>query len=194
MTDLLAYAASLVDAAPGRGAAPVDLWNPPYRGELDLRIRRDGVWEHEGAPIVRARLVRLFASVLKREGERYYLVTPYEKLGVKVEDAPFLAVMLRSEAGERGPRLVFGTNVGEEIVAGPAHPLEYRRIAVSSEKAPYLLVRRNLWALVSRAAFYDLVAWGETRECEGEMVFGVESDGVFFKLEAAERVFGGTGE
>lgn len=191
MTDLLSYAARLEDEAPGRGAAPVDLWNPPYRGELDLRIRRDGVFEYEGAPIERARLVRLFASVLKREGDRYFLVTPYEKYGVVVEDAPFLAISVRVEAGTRGPRLLFRTNVGDEIAAGPAHPLEFRLSVAPGEKAPYLHVRRNMWALVARAAFYDLVELGQTRPIGGEEVFGVVSEGVFFPFEAVDPASGG---
>lgn len=191
MTDLLAYARDLEDGVAGAAAAPVELWDPPISGALDLRIRRDGVWEHEGAPIRRARLVRLFASVLKREGERYFLVTPHEKYAIAVEDAPFLAVSLRAEEGPLGRRLLFRTNIGEEIAAGPAHPLVYRKSAVLGEKAAYLLVRRNLWAMLARAAFYDLVDFGETRSIDGRDVFGVASDGVFFPFEAAERVFGG---
>lgn len=190
MTDFLAYAALLEDALPSRGAAPVEKWDPPYRGDIDLTIRRDGVWIHEGAPIARAPLVRLFSTVLKREGERFFLVTPHEKLAIKVEDAPFLAVALSAGAGPCGRRLTFRINLGEEVVAGADHPIEYREGSVKGEKAPYLLVRRNLWARLARAAYYELVEFCETRDLGGVRTFGVESDGVFFPLEAAERVFG----
>jgi hypothetical protein len=189
MSDLLAYAAQLVDAGAGRRPAPVHKWNPAYCGELDLTIRRDGVWVHEGTPIGRAPLVRLFASVLKREGDRYFLVTPAEKLGIKVEDAPFLAPLVDAEEAANGRRLLFTTNVGDKVAAGPARPVEYREIAGSGQKAPYVLVRDELWARVTRAAFYDLVDYGETRDVNGVDTFGVQSEGVFFPFAPAAEVF-----
>jgi hypothetical protein len=190
MTDLMRYAAALADGAK-RSLPPVEKWSPPYCGELDLFIRRDGVWFHEGTPIGRARLVRLFSTVIRREGDRYFLVTPVEKLGIKVEDAPFVAVLMREQKAAAGRRLVFTTNVGDEVPADREHALEFRAsLAAPDEKAPYLHVRAGLWALVSRAVFYDLVALGEKREVDGASMFGVESGGVFFPFGAASEVYG----
>lgn len=189
MVDLMRYAAELEGGAKKRGLPPVEKWNPPYCGELDLVIKRDGTWFYEGTPIGRARLVRLFSTVLKRERDRHYLVTPVEKLGVKVEDAPFLAVLMREEAAADGRRLVFTTNVGDEVAAGPDHEIVFRESAEPGEHAPYIHVRAGLWALVARAVFYDLVALGETRRVEGVELFGVTSGGRFFPFGAAETVF-----
>lgn len=185
MTDLMRYASVLSGEGGGGGLPPVERWDPPYCGELDLVIQRDGLWIYEGTPIGRAPLVRLFSTVLKKEGERYFLVTPVEKLGVKVADAPFLAVLMREEEGARGRRLVFTTNVGEEIVAGPGHEIDFRESAVKGERAPYIHVRAGLWALVARAVFYDLVALGETRDIGGEAHFGVMSEGEFYSFGPA---------
>jgi hypothetical protein len=188
MTDLFRYAAELAGAAGDKRLPPVERWNPAYCGELDLVIRRDGVWVHEGTPIGRAALVRLFSTVLKREGERYFLVTPVEKLGIRVEDAPFLAVLMRKEGEGAARKLVFTTNVGDDIVAGAENVIEYRR-GVDGRGAPYLHVRAGLWARIARAVFYDLVALGETREEGGAAAFGVRSDGAFFSFGAAADVF-----
>ncbi len=180
MTELLRYAAAL-DGKAARALPPVEKWNPPYCGELDLVIRRDGAWVHEGTPIGRAALVRLFSTVLRREGERYFLVTPVEKLGIKVEDAPFTAVLMRVEPGARGRRLIFTTNVGDEAAADAAHLIDYR---VSGRGwAPYIRIRAGLDARIARAVFYDLVALGETRDIDGEAIFGVASAGVFFPFD-----------
>ena len=127
MNNLFRYASELANGGAGKGLPPVERWNPAYRGELDLVIRRDGVWVHEGTPIGRAPLVRLFSTVLKREGDRYFLVTPAEKLGIRVEDVPFLAVLMRKGGVDAEQRLVFTTNVGDEVAAGPSHALQFRR-------------------------------------------------------------------
>lgn len=183
--DLMRYAAQLEGAGKDRRLPPVEKWNPPYCGELNLVIRRDGAWEHEGSPIGRAALVRLFSTVLRKEGERYFLVTPIERLGITVEDAPFLAVLMRVEESERGRRLVFTTNVGDETTAGPDHALITRPDEAGA--APYVHVRAELWARVARAVYYDLVALGQTREQDGAgRQFGVLSDGVFFPLGRPE--------
>lgn len=171
------YAAQL-GAEPKRPLPPVEAWSPPYCGELNLVIRRDGVWVHEGTPIGRALLVRLFSTVLRKEGDRYFLVTPVEKLGVVVEDAAFLAVLLRAEADAQGQRLVFTTNVGDEVVADKDHQIAFR--GEGGRRAPYISVRAGLDARIARAVYYDLVALGETREIGGEQVFGVASCGEFF--------------
>ncbi len=188
MADLMSYAARL-ETQQGRALPPVERWDPPYCGELDLIIRADGVWIHEGTPIGRARLVRLFSTVLKREGDRFFFVTPVEKLGVRVEDAPFLAVLMRIEGSGSNQRLIFTTNVGDEVIAGRHHKIEFRQNPESSEGAPYIMVRAGLEAKVSRAVFYDLVALGKTREIDGVAQFGVWSDGAFFPFGLASTVF-----
>ena len=127
MTDLMRYAAALADAEKGKGLPPVERWNPDYCGEIDLVIRRDGTWVHEGTPIGRARLVRLFSTVLKVENGRHFLVTPVEKLGIKVEDAPFVAVLMRAEGEGAARRLIFTTNVGDEVTADADHEIVFRK-------------------------------------------------------------------
>lgn len=188
MTDLMRYAAKL-EGAGGKSLPPVEKWNPDYCGEIDMVIKRDGTWFHEGTPIGRARLVRLFSTVLRREGEKHYLVTPVEKLGVTVEDAPFIAVLMRSEGDGEGRKLTFTTNVGDEVMAGPDHELVFRKDPESNEDAPYINVRAGLEARVARAVFYDLVALGETRDIDGEETFGVWSGGVFFPFGPACEVY-----
>lgn len=188
MNNLFRYASELANAGAGKGPPPVERWNPAYCGELDLVIRRDGVWVHEGTPIGRAPLVRLFSTVLKREGDRYFLVTPAEKLGIRVEDVPFLAVLMRKGGVDAEQRLVFTTNVGDEVAAGPNHALQFRR-RTDGQSAPYLHVRAGLWARIARPVFYDLVALGETREEGGAAAFGVVSDGAFFSFGPAADVF-----
>ena len=182
MSELMRYAAMLADREK-KGLPPVERWNPPYCGELDLVIRRDGVWMHAGTPIGRAPLVRLFSTVLRREGDRYFLVTPVEKLGVVVEDAPFLAVLMRAEGEGEARRLVFTTNVGDDVAAGPGNALEMR--AGPTGAAPYLHVRAGLEARVARAVYYDLAALGETRDTTDGPAFGVVSRGAFFPLGPA---------
>ena len=159
-----------------RGAPPVHLWDPPYCGEIDIVIRRDGTWIHEGTPIGRPGLVRLFASILKREGDRHFLVTPVEKVGLRVEDAPFVAVDFERE----GDALVFETNVGDRVAAGPDHPIRVETGA-DGEPAPYVEVRRGLEALIDRKSFYRLVDEGEARDG----AFGVASGGAFFAIGPA---------
>jgi hypothetical protein len=180
--DAIAGAAA---GAARRGAPPVELWNPPFCGDLDIRIAADGTWYYLKTLIGRPALVKLFASVLKREGERYYLVTPVEKCGIKVEDAPFLAVELRVEK-ERGAQVLhFRTNVDDWVACGDAHALRFEPQAATEGLKPYLHVRRNLWAKVTRALFYDLVALGEEREVDGVRMFGVASGGAFFAMQGA---------
>ncbi len=180
MTDLMRYAAALADD-PATPLPPVERWDPDYCGELDLIIRRDGVWVHEGRPIGRAKLVRLFSTVLKREGDRYFLVTPVEKLGVRVEDAPFVAVRLDIERrGRPDQELAFTTNVGDRVIAGPDNAIELRGGGERGGPAPYVHVRRGLEARVARAPYYELVDAAEERTIDGAPAFGVASKGVFF--------------
>jgi hypothetical protein len=166
-----------------RPLPPVDRWNPPLSGDMDLRIARDGTWYHEGAPFQREALVRLFASILRRDEDGYhYLVTPVEKWRIRVDDAPFLAVRLdaRGEGADRS--LTFTTNVGDTVTAGPAHPLvvEYRR--PGGEPSPYIHVRGGLRALLSRAVFVELVELGEEQPGSSGRRYGVWSGGHFFQL------------
>jgi hypothetical protein len=171
-----------------RGLPPVHLWNPPFCGDLDMRISADGTWYYLKTPIGRHALVKLFASVLKREGDNYYLVTPVEKCGIVVDDAPFLAVELEVERGEPGQVLRFRTNVDDWVACGPGHALRFEPEDGTGGLKPYLHVRRNLWAKVTRALFYDLVELGEEREVDGELMFGVASDGEFFAMAPAESL------
>lgn len=181
---LLAAAA----AAGGRGPAPVHLWNPPDCGDIDMRIARDGTWFYAGTPIGRPALVRLFASVLAREGTRYVLKTPAEKVGLVVEDAPFLAVDMAREETEAGPVLVFRTNLDEVVRCGAGHDLRFAEGEGEGEVVPYLHVRGGLEARLTRAVFLDLVDGGEARSIEGRRMFGVASGGRFYPMLPAERV------
>ncbi|PZX15731.1 hypothetical protein LX81_02363 [Palleronia aestuarii] len=171
-------------AASKGGLPPVEKWDPPFCGDLDMEIRRDGTWHYLGTPIGRAGLVRLFSTILKREGDAYFLVTPVEKVGIRVEDAPFVAV----DFERKGEALVFETNVGDHVEAGPDHAIRVERDAETGEPSPYLHVRRNLEALIDRKSFYRLVEIGETREHEGRNWFGLSSSGSFFPIIPADEL------
>ncbi len=187
-TDSLATAARR--AAP-RGPAPVHLWNPPFCGDLDMRIARDGTWFYLGTPIGRAPLVRLFSSILKREGDRYFLVTPVEKVGISVDDAPFVAVDFTAEGEGEAQRLSFTTQVGDEVAAGPEHPIRVERDPATGEPSPYVMVRRGLEALIDRKSFYRLAELGCERPVAGVAQFGLWSDGAFFPLIPAAELDAG---
>ncbi|MBD0426848.1 DUF1285 domain-containing protein [Aquisalinus flavus] len=161
MTDLFALAASMADLQGDRPLPPVETWNPDHCGEIDITIRRDGIWVHEGSPIGRTKLVRLFSTVLKREGDDYFLVTPVEKLQLTVEDVPFLAVGMEVDGDGEGQTLRFRTNVGDEVIAGPDHPITFRRDprerADDGALVPYVEVRAGLKARLTRTLYYDFV-------------------------------------
>jgi hypothetical protein len=151
-------------------------------GDIGLKIGRDGTWSYQGSAIGRKPLVKLFASVLRREGEdRYFLVTPVEKVPIEVEDAPFLAVEMSIEGGGRDQRLAFRTNLDEVVTAGPSHPLSFRSEADGSF-TPFVLIRDGLKARIARSVYYGLVAVSETG---GEA--GVWSGGTFFAFPATAR-------
>lgn len=172
--DAIAQAAK---QAPGRGLPPVHLWTPSHSGEIDIVIKPDGRWVHEGAVIAREALVRLFSTILRKDPDGFYLVTPAEKLRITVEDAPFVAVQVdRDAAGLR-----FLTNVGDEVIAGPDHAIRVE-VASDGEPRPYLHVRRGLEALIARSVFYELVDMAEERDG----VIGVDSNGAWFVLGPAE--------
>jgi hypothetical protein len=170
-----------------RGLPPVDRWDPPFCGDIDMKIEADGTWFYQKTPIGRPALVKLFSSVLKREGDNYYLVTPVEKVGLIVVDAPFLAVELKVEQAD-DQILAFRTNVDEWVEAGPGHALRFVPEPATGGLKPYLHVRRDLWAKVTRALFYDLVELGEERDVAGKRMFGVASKGEFFSMAEASAL------
>ena len=171
-------ASSARAAAKGRGLPPVEKWNPPFCGDLDMRIARDGTWFYLGTPIGRIELVKLFSTIIRKDGDDYFLVTPVEKVGITVEDAPFVAV----DFEQVGEGLRFETNVGDFAVAGADHPIRVIRDPKTGEPSPYVLVRRNLEALIDRKSFYRLVDIGETALHDGVDWFGVRSAGQFFPI------------
>ncbi|HET7803076.1 MAG TPA: DUF1285 domain-containing protein [Pseudolabrys sp.] len=171
-----------------KGPPPLELWNPPFCGDIDMRIAADGTWFYQKSPIGRLALVKLFASVLKREGDKHFLVTPVEKVGIVVEDAPFLAVEMKTSRDNTGQVLAFRTNVDDWVTAGQGHALRFDLQPETGGLKPYLHVRRGLWAKVTRALFYDLVALGDEREVNGKAMFGVASQGEFFPMAEASAV------
>ncbi len=176
--------ASSARAAQKGGLPPVHLWNPPHCGDLDMRIARDGTWFYMGTPIGRAELVRLFSTILRKDGDDYVLVTPVEKVGITVDDAPFVAV----DFNRKGDGLEFETNVGDTFTAGPDHPIRVERDAETGEPSPYILVRANLEALIDRKSFYRLVDIGEEADHKGTQWFGVRSQGTFFPIIPAAEL------
>jgi hypothetical protein len=162
--------------APGRGLPPVHLWNPAHSGEIDIVIARDGSWRHEGARIGREAMVRLFSTILRKDDDGVWLVTPVEKLKITVEDAPFVAVRV----DRVGEGLRFTTNVGDEVEASADNPIRVDTDA-GGEPRPYVHVRRGLEALIARPVFYELVELADERD--GRL--GVESHGARFDLGPA---------
>jgi hypothetical protein len=169
--------------APGRGLPPVHLWNPAHSGEIDIVIRPDGSWVHEGARISREALVRLFSTVLRKDPDGYWLVTPVEKMRITVEDAPFVAI--RVDRGEDG-ELRFLTNVGDEVIAGPDNAIRVEVDEATGEPRPYLHVRRGLEALIARPVFYELVDMAQARSTEQGDMLGVQSGDAWFAIGPAE--------
>ncbi|GEO83962.1 MULTISPECIES: DUF1285 domain-containing protein [Alphaproteobacteria] len=168
---------------------PVERWEPPFCGNLDMEIRADGTWFYMGTPIGRAPLVRLFSTVLRKDADgKTYLVTPVEKVGIRVEDAPFLAVEMSVTTRDGEPLLTFRTNVGDVVEAGSDHPLRFVVHGENHELKPYLHVRGRLEALVSRAVMYDLVEEGETVEIDGVEMFAVRSGGAVFPVMPAAEL------
>lgn len=165
---------------------PVDLWHPPYCGDIGLKIRSDGVWLYCDSPIRREALVRLFASVLRKDADgRTYLVTPAEKVDVAVNDAPFLAVDMAAKGNGRSQELAFTTNVGDVVACGPHHPLRFALEAPGGGLKPYVLVRGRLEALLTRALAFDLAGLAADEVRKGRLVAGVWSGGAFFPFDPA---------
>jgi len=166
------------------GLPPVHLWNPDFCGDLDMRIARDGTWFYLGTPIGRPELVRLFSTILRKDGDDYFLVTPVEKVGITVDDAPFVAVDFEVTGSGKDQTLTFETNVGDFVPAGPDHPIRVERDAETGEPSPYVLVRANLEALIDRKSFYRLVDIG----AHHDGWFGIWSDGEFFPIIPSDEL------
>ena len=159
-----------------------DTWNPPFCGNIDMRIAKDGTWYYMGTPIERRPLVKLFAGVLRREGDAYFLVTPVEKVGIAVDDAPFMAVRLDATRENGTQTLTFRTNLDHIVACGPNHPLRIEVNPETGEPSPYVLVRAGLWARLARPVFYELVELAELEDAEGGEIMTVESRGARFVL------------
>ena len=170
--------AASANAVKTRGLPPLEKWNPPFCGDIDMQIKRDGTWFYEGTPIGRPGLVKLFATILWREGDDYFLVTPVEKVGITVEDAPFVAVDFDVTGEGVDQMLTFVTNLDDKAKAGPDMPIRVLRDPDTGEPSPYVLIRRNLEALIDRKSFYRLVDLG----VHHEGWFGVWSGGKFFGI------------
>lgn len=178
-TDQLLKAAQ--DAAKQGELPPVHLWNPDFCGDLDMEIRRDGTWFYEGTPIGRKPLVRLFSTILKLEGGKYFLVTPVEKVGIRVVDAPFVAVDIETAGDGADQQISFTTNVGDTVIASDDHAIRVERDA-AGEPSPYVHIRAGLEALIDRKSFYRLVDLGTSHTVDGADMFGVWSGGTFFPI------------
>ena len=178
--------AALGDVARRKGLPPVERWNPPYCGEIDMRIAADGTWFYNGTPIGRPALVRLFASILRKDPERHVLVTAVERVGITVEDAPFQAVEMAVSGEGDGREVAFRTNVDDLVTVGPDHPLRFERGGFGGIK-PYVRVRGELWARVTRALAFDLIALGEERAIGETRMFGVSVGGDFYSIAPASE-------
>jgi len=172
-----------------KGLPPVERWNPPYCGEIDMRIAADGSWHYMGSPINRPALVKLFSTVLRKDPERYVLVTPVERVGIIVDDAPFLAVEMALEEEGDARQIAIRTNVDDLVQVGPDNPLRFERDEHEGVK-PYVKVRGDLWALVTRSLAMDLIALAEERQVEGQNLFGIAVGGAFFPIASAEELGG----
>lgn len=170
------FAKEAENAHSGKGLPPVHLWNPEFCGDIDMRIRRDGSWDYMGTPITRLRMVKLFSTILRRDDDDYFLVTPVEKVGIKVDDAPFVAV----EMDVKGDQIVFRTNLDDYVKVDDDHPIRVSINAETGEPSPYILVRDNLEALISRSVYYQLAE--HVTEQDGKL--GILCNGSFYPLDS----------
>ena len=175
-------AAAATRAKKQRGPAPVHLWNPEFCGDLDMRIARDGTWFYLGTPIGRKPLVKLFSSIIRKDGEDYFLVTPVEKVGIVVDDAPFVAIDFDVTGEGQNQKIRFTTQVDDTVTAGPNSPIRVTFDAETKEPSPYVLVRNKLEALIDRKSFYRLIEIGAHHLVDGTSWFGIWSDGKFFPI------------
>jgi len=178
---------ALGSAGSRKGPPPVEKWNPAYCGEIDMRIAADGSWHYNGSPIARPALVRLFSTILRKDPERYVLVTPVERVGIVVEDAPFIAVEMAVDGEGDARQIAFRTNVDDLVRVGADHPLRFERDERGGLK-PYLRVRGDLWALVTRSLALDLVEFGEERDVGGRPVFALAAGGEVFPIAPASEL------
>jgi len=182
---IAAAAQTLGEGAPAKGLPPVHLWNPSHCGDIDIVIKRNGLWFHEGSPIGREALVRLFSTVLRKDPDGFHLVTPVEKLKIAVEDAPFIAISVDRLTDNEGlPVLRFTTNVGDEVDAGPDHAIRVEDDGLGGEPRPYLHVRRGLEALIARPVFYELADMAVERDFPNGPMMAVNSSGAWFPIGA----------
>lgn len=181
-TDFSDILAQLNKVETSNSLPPVEKWNPDFCGDMDLTIKRDGLWYYQGSPIGRQRLVKLFSTVIKKEANQYFLVTPVEKLGIKVEDAPFLVVRMELMETEQGQLLQFEDNCDNRVVLSEENPLWVELDDKTGEPSPYIKIRRNLHGLIHRSVFYELVEMAEERIIDGAKHLGVVSAGSFFSL------------
>jgi hypothetical protein len=173
----------------GDGLPPVEKWNPDFCGDLDIQIKRDGTWFYMGTPIGRAPLVRLFSTVLRKDEDgKTYLVTPVEKVGITVEDAPFVAVEMNAVAKDGKQVLTFRTNVGDVVEADAEHPIRFEIIGETDQLKPYVLVRGRLEALLARSVMYELISHGEEIEVNGVTMFALRSHGTVFPVMPAQKL------
>jgi uncharacterized protein len=170
-----------------KGLPPVHLWNPPFCGDIDMRIAGDGSWHYLGTPIGRPAMVRLFSTILRRDPERYVLVTPIEMIGITVDDAPFVAVELLVEQNQEGIILNFRTNVDDWVATSATHPIRFEMEATGGLK-PYVMVRNDLWAKASRAVYYELVSLAVVKKIDDVDMLGLESHGAFFPMLPANEI------
>lgn len=176
-------------ARAGKGLPPVERWNPDFCGDLDMEIKSDGTWFYLGTPIGRQALVQLFSTVLRKDADgRTYLVTPVEKVGIRVEDAPFVAVEMDVSGSGREQVLTFRTNVGDVVEAGPEHQLRFVDEDGTGGLKPYLHVRGRLEALVARPVMYQIVDIGEEIEIDGRAMFCVRSKGEIFPIMPVDKL------
>jgi len=164
------------------GPPPVHLWDPPFCGDLDMRIARDGTWYYMGTPIGRLPMVKLFSSIIRKDDSRYFLVTPVEKVGITVDDAPFVAVDFETTGQDRDQNVTFRTNVDDSITASKDCPIRIEHNPVTGEVSPYILVRSNLEALIDRKSFHRLVEICVHEAHNNESWFGMWSSGLFFPI------------
>ncbi|MBL4907016.1 MAG: DUF1285 domain-containing protein [Sneathiella sp.] len=169
---------------------PVHLWNPEFCGDLDMRIARDGTWYYLGSPIGRKPLVSLFSSVIRLDDDdKYYLVTPVEKIGIVVDDAPFVAVEMFRKGSGKNQIISFRTHVDDFVIVNKEHPIRMDFDKNTGEPSPYVTVRANLEALIARSVFYDMVEMAEEVELDGVKYFGIWSSGQFFDFGSVDEIF-----
>lgn len=195
MSDDLPNLADIMTRLQDKKLPPVHLWEPEFCGDIDIRLARDGTWYYMGSPIGRKRMVKLFSTVLRRDEDgKHYLVTPVEKLGITVDDAPFVAVEANLYGEGEEQTIVFRTNVDDEVIADADHPIRVEVDPATGEPSPYVLVRDRLEALIARPVFYQLVDAGVERQSGGGTCLGVWSKGIFFEIGALDGTGDDTGD